>query len=104
SGIPVITVDSGAVSEYIIQGVNGYLVPPNDVEGLANGIHKALSNNNSELIQNALRDAKQFSLEQGCENLSQYYQQLLDINSDDKKSIAWAGKHKKNNYISQPLS
>jgi glycosyltransferase involved in cell wall biosynthesis len=78
SGIPVVTVDSGAVSEYIIHGVNGYLVPSNDVEGLTLGIHKALFSNNTEIIQQALRDAKQFSLSQGCQNLNDYYQQLLN--------------------------
>jgi glycosyltransferase involved in cell wall biosynthesis len=77
SGIPVVTVDSGAVSEYIRHGINGYLVPPNDVEGLANTIHKVLSSNNTEIIQNACRDAKQFSIEQGCQNLNNYYQHFL---------------------------
>jgi glycosyltransferase involved in cell wall biosynthesis len=84
SGIQIVTVNSGAVSEYIFQGVNGYLVPPNDVEGLANGIHKALSSNNTEILQRALRDAKQFSLEQGCQNLSNYYQHLLGRSKDHK--------------------
>ncbi|MEQ9237393.1 glycosyltransferase [Coleofasciculus sp. E2-BRE-01] len=78
SGIPVVTVDSGAVSEYIIHGVNGYLVPSNDVEGLTLGIHKALSSDNTQMIQQALQDAKQFSLSQGCQNLNDYYQQLLN--------------------------
>jgi len=78
SGIPVVTVDSGAVSEYILDGVNGYLVPPNDIEGLADGIHKALSSNNTEIIKRTLRDAQQFSLDQGCQNLNDYYQQLLN--------------------------
>jgi len=77
SGIPVVSVDSGAVSEYVLDGVNGYLVPPNDVEGLANGIRKVLSSNNPEIIQRALQDANQFSLEQGCQNLNNYYQHLL---------------------------
>jgi len=78
SGIPVVTVDSGAVSEYIIHGINGYLVPSNDIEGLASGIHKALSSNNTQMIRQALQDAKQFSLSQGCQNLNDYYQQLLN--------------------------
>jgi glycosyltransferase involved in cell wall biosynthesis len=82
SGIPVVTVDSGAVSEYIFDGVNGYLAPSNDVEGLANSIQKVLSSNNIELIQCALRDAKQFSLDQGCQNLSNYYQHLLGMSED----------------------
>jgi glycosyltransferase involved in cell wall biosynthesis len=84
SGIPVVTVDSGAVSEYILDGINGYLVPPNDVEGLANGIYKALSNNSTEIIQRALRDANQFSVEQGCQNLNDYYQYLLGMNKNYK--------------------
>jgi glycosyltransferase involved in cell wall biosynthesis len=78
SGVPVVSVNSGAVSEYIIHGVNGYLVPPSDVEGLADGIHKALSSNNTQMIRQALQDAKQFSLSQGCQNLNDYYQQLLN--------------------------
>jgi len=84
SGIPVITVDSGAVAEYVIDGVNGYLVPHNDVEGLANGIHKVLSSNNTEIIQRALRDANQFSLEQGCQNLNKYYQHLISTSKGYK--------------------
>ncbi len=77
SGVPIVSVKSGAVSEYIVDGVNGYLVPPDDVEGLANGIEKVLSSNNAEIIQRGLRDANQFSVEQGCQNLNNYYQQLL---------------------------
>lgn len=84
SGIPVISVDSGAVSEYMHDGINGYLVPPNDVEGLANSIHKVLSSDNTKVIQQALRDANQFSVEQGCQNLHDYYQNLLGINQDSR--------------------
>lgn len=79
SGVPVVTVNSGAVSEYLLNGVNGYLVAPNDVKGLANGIEKALSSNNTEIIQCALQDASQFSDEQGCQKLNSYYQQLLSF-------------------------
>ncbi|KST62482.1 glycosyltransferase [Mastigocoleus testarum] len=77
SGTPVISVNSGAVSEYIFDGVNGYLVAPKDVEGLANKIQKALSNDNTDIIQRALQNANQFSLKQGCQNLSNYYQKIL---------------------------
>jgi glycosyltransferase involved in cell wall biosynthesis len=82
SGIPVVSVNSGAVSEYILDGENGYLASTNDIEGLANCIHKVLSSNNTEITQRALHDAKQFSLEQGCQNLSNYYQQLLSRSED----------------------
>jgi glycosyltransferase involved in cell wall biosynthesis len=78
SGIPVVTVDSGAVSDYIIDGVNGYLVPPNDVEKLANTLQKVLHSDNQEMIQYALQSVKQFSIEQTCQNLHKYYQTLFD--------------------------
>ncbi|HAJ64180.1 MAG TPA: glycosyltransferase family 1 protein [Cyanobacteria bacterium UBA8543] len=88
SGVPAISVDSGAVSEYIRDGVNGYLVPPNDVEGLTNCLHKALLSDNTEIIQRGLRDAHQFTTEQGCQNLHQYYQNLLGINQDSKTLVS----------------
>lgn len=84
SGLPVVTVNSGAVSEYVFNRMNGYLVPPNDAEALANGIQNVLLSNNTSVVQRALEDAKQFSLEQGCQNLSNYYQQLLGIRQNDK--------------------
>lgn len=88
SGLPVITVDSGAVSEYIIDGINGYLVPPNNVERLANCIDKVSSNDQTKLVQQALQDANQFSLEQGCQNLHDYYQNLLKLRQSDKTLIS----------------
>lgn len=79
SGVPIVSVNSGGVSDYILDGVNGYLVPPNDVEGLADAIEKALLSNNTNIIQRGLEDAKQFSVEQGCQNLHEYYQQLIGL-------------------------
>jgi glycosyltransferase involved in cell wall biosynthesis len=81
SGVPVVMVNSGGVSEYILDGVNGYLVPPDEVEALANCLEKVLSSDNTELIQRALQDANQYSDEQGCQNLNDYYQQLLSFRS-----------------------
>ncbi|MBW4673379.1 MAG: glycosyltransferase [Desmonostoc geniculatum HA4340-LM1] len=83
SGTPVISVNSGGVSDYIVNGINGYLVPPNDVEELSNTIEKVLSQNNENIIQRACQDAQQFSLEQGCQKLHVYYQELLNSRFDD---------------------
>jgi glycosyltransferase involved in cell wall biosynthesis len=90
SGVPVVTVNSGGVSEYMLDGINGYLVPPNDVQRLANCLEGALSSDNTELIQRALQDANQFSVEQGCQNLDDYYQHLLGVSKDykDLKSLS----------------
>ena len=80
SGIPVVTVDSGAVSEYVFDGINGYLVPPNDVEGLVNAYSKSLLYQAAtlKLLSTHCEIRISFSVEQGCEKLTNYYQQLLN--------------------------
>ncbi|NJL82095.1 MAG: glycosyltransferase family 4 protein [Chloroflexaceae bacterium] len=77
SGIPVITVNSGAVSEYIVDGVNGHLVPPNNINKLVNSLAQALIANNQTITQKAVQDANQLSIERGCIHLNNYYQKLL---------------------------
>ena len=84
SGIPVVAVDSGAVSEYMIDKINGYLFEPDNIEEFANTIAEASSNDNTEIIQKALQDATQLSSEQGSKNINDYYQQLLmPMNSEN---------------------
>lgn len=78
SGIPIVAINNGAVTDYIKNGINGYLVPMNDVEELTNGLEKALSNENTEIVQQALQDVLHFSVEQGCQRLSHYYKTLLN--------------------------
>lgn len=78
SGVPVVTVKSGAVAEYLVDGVNGYLVPPNDVAALANSLEAVLSIDSRDVVQRALQQAKRYSVEQGCENLHNYYQQRMN--------------------------
>jgi glycosyltransferase involved in cell wall biosynthesis len=44
NGLPVVTTDSGGPSEIVVDGVTGYLVPVDDVEGLARKIIYLLKN------------------------------------------------------------
>jgi phosphatidylinositol alpha 1,6-mannosyltransferase len=77
SGLPVVTVNAGAVAENVCDRVTGYLAPPNDTDALADSLQTALQSDNRALIQNALQFAQQYSLTKGCERLEQYYQQLI---------------------------
>ncbi len=77
SGVPVITVKSGAVAEYLIDGDNAYLVDPNNSAALAKKLAYALQADNTALIERSLKQADSYSVEQGCQNLCNYYQQLL---------------------------
>jgi phosphatidylinositol alpha 1,6-mannosyltransferase len=61
-------------------GVNGYLVPVNDIEGLTNTLQKAVSSDNTKIVQQALKDISQFSVEKGCQRLNYYYEHLLNNN------------------------
>lgn len=77
AGLPVVTVKSGAVTEYIHHGVNGFLVPPDDVHELARIMAQILTTDLHQLIRRACRDAQQFSIKHGCQKLSDFYQQVL---------------------------
>jgi phosphatidylinositol alpha 1,6-mannosyltransferase len=78
SGIPVITVNSGAAPENIKHQINGYIVPPDDIKALTDMIHHVLSTHNTGVIHNALQSAQNSSLEQGCQRLEHYYRSLID--------------------------
>ncbi len=78
SGIPVITVNAGAVAETVQDCVNGYLVPPNRVDAIASTLQTVLSRDNSSVIESALNDAQRFSLSQGCQHLETYYRHLIE--------------------------
>ena len=42
-GLPLVSTNNGGQTDIVSEGVNGYLVPPQDPEALADGIRKALS-------------------------------------------------------------
>jgi phosphatidylinositol alpha 1,6-mannosyltransferase len=77
SGIPVITVNSGAAPENIQHQTTGYLAPPNNVAALADMIQIGLTSNNRHITQNALTVVQKFSLAQGCQRLETIYQKLI---------------------------
>lgn len=77
SGLPVVAVASGAVAEYIHHDVNGYLVAANDATALAQMVMQVITQPQSAVVNRACQDAQQFSLERGCQNISNFYQQLL---------------------------
>jgi phosphatidylinositol alpha 1,6-mannosyltransferase len=82
SGVPVVTVNSGGVTEYLVNGVNAHLTSPNNVAELAQQLESTLcSDDNQAMIDNALETTQQLSLEKGCVRLNQYYQQLLALKS-----------------------
>jgi len=84
AGVPVVSTDVGGVNECIQNGQNGFLVPPGDVEALANSIAKILGN--EDLRKTFIERGKQcveesFSIEKMARNHEVLYQEILGSSS-----------------------
>jgi phosphatidylinositol alpha 1,6-mannosyltransferase len=77
AGVPVVTVNSGGVADYIVAGVHGYLVPPNQMLPLAQTLALALAQDNSTMITNGLCLIDSFCLERAGQTLTSYYHTLI---------------------------
>jgi phosphatidylinositol alpha 1,6-mannosyltransferase len=78
SGTPVVTVNSGGVAEYIQNGVNGYLVPPQDVEALRQTLTQVLHEPEPAVVDQGLIHAQSFALEPTGQALDRFYQTMLN--------------------------
>jgi len=63
-GCPVVTTDVGAVGEFAVNRGNALIVPPSDVDGMANAIAELLANSalRAQLSTRGLDTARQYSL------------------------------------------
>lgn len=63
-GLPVITTDNcNAGLEMIKDGINGFLIPTNDVTALSNSIKKYFDGDTIEMAKSALETAKNYTIE-----------------------------------------
>lgn len=77
-GKVVITTPVGATEDAIQHNVNGILVPPGDIDGLASAISRTANEDVSSLADQAYLDFnKSFHVEKIAERLADYYQELL---------------------------
>jgi len=73
---PIVTTDVGGVAEAVIDGVNGYLVPPRNPSSLAKSILNLLNNPDKarQMGQKGRELAKQnFSMNIVCKKLEKIY-------------------------------
>lgn len=80
AGKPIVATDVGGVSEAVIDGVNGYIVPPRDPTSLANAILKLINDSEKakEMGKNSRRLAEEkFNLPKIAYDLTKCYERSL---------------------------
>lgn len=82
-GVPVITTPIGVLPDYVQHGVNGLLIKPGDIDGLAHAIEYVLTHPQwaSEVSRTNAEFGKIFLRSQVHRSLVQVYDQLLKIDS-----------------------
>jgi glycosyltransferase involved in cell wall biosynthesis len=81
-GKPYIATDVGGVAEFIEQGKNGILVPPNDTGALTEAISYLLHNQNTVKLlgENArMKYQQRFTVERMIDEIVEVYKQMLQI-------------------------
>jgi phosphatidylinositol alpha 1,6-mannosyltransferase len=78
SGLPVLAVKEGGVLDNIVDGVNGLLVPPKDINAFRDGMRLLFFGDGTRkrLAQNGLRHAQSRSWEEVFDNMIRRYQTL----------------------------
>jgi glycosyltransferase involved in cell wall biosynthesis len=79
SGLPVVTVRASSMAEYVSDGVNGYLAPPDDIDALAAQLARVLGDADrcAALRDGALRVAARHSVPAALDAHEALYQQLI---------------------------
>lgn len=77
AGVPVVGFDYGGQSEIIEHGKDGWLVPPGDINGLADGIRWALANR-SEITPAAQAKAAKYTWQNAAEMYHSLFERTLN--------------------------
>lgn len=81
SGTPVIAFDLGPMPEEVIDGVTGFIVPSQDVDGLVGGIERFLNNEDIHSVMgvNCRKQAlEKYDLDKQTEKYIHLYEEILD--------------------------
>lgn len=81
SGLPIVAVDAGAVKEVCRDGKNGVLCQPKDVDGIAKGIIKIISNDkiSQKYREESIKISKIHDLNHTLERFVEIYQEAIDL-------------------------
>lgn len=80
TGLPLVAVDKGAVSEVCIDGENGFLCKPGDVDEISDAIIRILSDKNlrNKFSKNSIKIAKEHDFEKTLDKFINIYNKVLN--------------------------
>ena len=80
SGLPCVAVKAGAVHELVKNNKNGFLCEPDDVNGVARGIEKILTNKNTreKMSEESVARAAKHDISHTLTRMEEIYQIVLD--------------------------
>ena len=80
SGLPLIAVDAGAVSEVCIDGENGFLCRPGDVGGMAEAMRKILTDTSlrQEFAEKSVEVACEHDFERTLDKFENIYKKVIE--------------------------
>lgn len=85
-GKPVVGTDVGGISEAIVDGTNGFLIPPEDVDALISALQDLIGEKDlrMKMGESGVKRARSnFSIEGTVTEISKIYLELLEENSED---------------------
>ena len=76
SGLPVVTSESGGITQFVFNNVNGLLVKEKDVKGLSENINKILEDEvlRKKIIENGYKTANEYDYK----NIGLKYKNIID--------------------------
>lgn len=78
-GLPIVATTAGGIPEMIVDGRNGFLVPPEDEASLADAILRLIGDGRlrQKLGENAKREVKRFSIDKTIRDNIELYRKIL---------------------------
>lgn len=83
AGIPIVSTNVDGITEVVVNGESGILVPPKNYEAIANAIINLIENPNlvSKLIDKGFERAKLFDIKKHISQMDEFYEELLGVKS-----------------------
>jgi glycosyltransferase involved in cell wall biosynthesis len=81
AGVPIVGTRAGGIPEIVQDGINGYLIPPSDVQSIADAVVKVLADRDLA-VQMGERGrqivARDFSIESMVEGNLEVYREMME--------------------------